>query len=1117
MKKLVLILFILFSSLSYSQGEANFWYFGLNAGIDFNGGTPSPINGSLSTNEGCSSFSDKDGNLLFYSDGTTVWDRTNNVMPNGSGLLGSSSSTQSAIIVPHPGNTDVFYIFTVGANFTGSNPGLNAYTVDMTLNGGLGDVFGAAINLSDGRDNDWTEKVTSVKGADCNSYWIISLVDNSFYSYKVDTTGLINTPVISNVNYNTVDNRGYLKVSPDGTKIACATFNANNSDQAREGRLHLYSFNDATGVVSNDAIGLITDARADGEPYGVEFSPNSTKLYTSVFTGTNNTIYQFDLTNTDIPASKTVINSKVGYRGALQLAPNGKIYATVPVDYYNGTNFLDAINVPDALGTACNFENDALDLNGSFAMQGLPPFIASILIPVEITDGVTTVNINNTTVKKCVGDSFNLEPQNIPGTPIYTWTYNSTVISSASTLNIPSLGVSDSGVYNFHCETTDLCGFKTIYEGEITLEVYTNPTLLKPANIEQCDDDNDGLYNFDLPSLKDTEFLNGQDPAIFEITYFTSQTDADANTNAITTTYQNSSAYSTDTIYARIHNKGNINCYLTESFTIQIFETPTPSTTIVNYAICDSNIVGTDTDGIEEFDLTTKETEILNGQNPAYFNITYFTNAALTNTITTPTAFQNTISGLQTIYVLVENASNNTCSATTSFNVEVFTLPIINSNFTFKQCDEDGVTDGFTDFNLDEANDYLTNGDTALTVTYFDSFNNADTNNSPIVSAPHNNSTLSTVFARIENTNGCHRVAQVDLLVSATSFPAGYLKTITACDDDAVIDGLHEFDLSGYEAEIIALFPSGQNLSVAYYRNLLDAQLEQNEIPTDVEYTNEVAFDQTLFVRVESDDNGECFGMGQHLQLIVQPRPEFEIPSTEIFCQNLPYVEVDVTNANGIYTYQWFDSSGTLISTDSNAFISSEGEYTAVATSLEGCESFPQTITIVPSIIATITLDDITVVDDTKNNSVTIEALNLGIGDYEFTLDDIDGIYQDDPVFENVVPGIRTIFIRDKNNCGAAQIDVSVIGYPKFFTPNNDGYNDTWQVLGVNENFYATSNILIFDRFGKLITKIDPKGNGWNGVYNGQTLPAADYWFSVELTDKDNNTRIKKGHFSLVR
>ncbi|WP_456376739.1 T9SS type B sorting domain-containing protein, partial [Lutibacter sp.] len=91
------------------------------------------------------------------------------------------------------------------------------------------------------------------------------------------------------------------------------------------------------------------------------------------------------------------------------------------------------------------------------------------------------------------------------------------------------------------------------------------------------------------------------------------------------------------------------------------------------------------------------------------------------------------------------------------------------------------------------------------------------------------------------------------------------------------------------------------------------------------------------------------------------------------------------------------------------------------------------------------------------------------------------------------------------------------IGFPKFFTPNNDGYNDTWKVLGVNQNFYTTSLIYIFDRFGKVVAQINLKDEGWDGLFNGEHLPATDYWFTVELIDNKGNTRTRKGHFSLIR
>ncbi len=1119
MKKIVILISLFCIGFqSYAQGEANFWYFGYGAGIDFNTGAPVSISGNLNTIEGCSSFSDSNGNLLFYSDGTNVWDKNGNVMTNGQNMLGNPSSSQSAIIVPNPSNANLFYIFTVGANEydnTGNivNPtqGLQAYTVDMTANGGLGDVVGVPIDLSIGRNQEWTEKVTAVKGADCNTFWIISLVKDTFVAYKIDTNGLNTTPVLSTVNYTANDPRGYLKVSPDGTKLACATYN-NNS-----GNLLLYSFDDTTGTVANDALSLISNSNIDGSVYGVEFSPQSTRLYCSTFDGANNRIFQFDLQSADIISSKTLINSQIGFRGALQLAPDGKIYAVVPIDYFNGTSFLDAINAPNELGAACNYQVDALDLGANVAMQGLPPFIASILLPIEITDGNSNQNLNQTTAKRCAGENYQLVAQNIQGNPTYNWTFNGVTISTTANLSLPNLSSTDAGTYYLEVQTIDNCGVSIIYQGEVTLEVYTPPTSTQPTDILQCDDDNDGFFSFDLNALKDAEILNGQSPTEFEVHYFTNQADADANTNPIANPYTNASAYSSDVIVARIQNSLNSTCYQTQSFTIQVFESPTPAVNIPNLTTCDSNAVGTDTDGFEAFDLTVKQTEILNGQNPTDFTVTYFTDSNLTNQIANPTSFVNTNVNSQTIYVSVVNNANNTCEASTSFIIEVLPLPTINASFLFKQCDEDGNPDGFTDFNLDEANTYITLGDNTLTVTYFLSFNDADTNTNPINPAPYSNATQATVFARVENTVGCHRVAQVDLLVSATSFPPNYLKTLTQCDDDDTIDGLHLFDLAQTTAEIIALFPSGQNLAVSFYRNLADAQLEVNQIPTNTPYMSETPFSQTIYVRVESNDNGECFGLGPYLQLVVNPRPEFELDPTAIYCQNLPPATIAIFNPLGNYTYQWTFQDGTVVSNRPEVRIDREGVYTVIATSQFGCESFPHSITITPSIIATVTYDDITVVDDSENNSITIATNSLGIGDYEFAIDDRFGPYQDEPFFDNVAPGIHTIFIRDKNDCGIALIDVSVIGFPRYFTPNGDGVNDTWKILGVNESFYASSNIYIFDRFGKLIAKIDPRGNGWNGIFNGKFLPASDYWFSVELIDNNGNIRTRKGHFSLIR
>jgi len=1121
MKQLFLLVLLFYASISFAQGEANNWFFGQNAGINFNNGTATPItNGKLNTNEGCASFSDSSGNLLFYTDGISVWNSTHSKMPNGQNLLGDPSSTQSAIIVPHPGNTNLFYIFTVGANnydndgnLIKATEGLNAYIVDMSLRSGLGDISGSVINLSGTQTTSWSEKVTSVKGSECNTFWVISLVENKYVSFKIDINGLNSNPVESFVSFTADDQRGYLKVSPDGKKLVSATYG--------QGKCYLYSFDDSSGIVSNNGISLFDNPQIDGYAYGVEFSPNSTKLYCSTLIGNNpdyiNKLFQFDLNDLNIPSSKFLVNQEAGFRGGLQLAPNGKIYATVPPSYNYGTQYLNAINFPDELGNgnACGFQPNALNLGSGYAMQGLPPFIASLLLPVKITDGNSIQNINNTIAKRCIGENYQLTAQDIEGTPTYKWTFNRGIVSTTATLNLPFLNSTNEGTYYFEAETIDDCGFTITYKGTVEIEVYEPPTITKPTDISICDTDNDGFHSFDFNTSKDTETLNGQDSTVFEILYFTSQTDADTNSNAITMPYTNMTSFTIETIFARIQNIQNPICYETESFTIQVFETPNPPVTITNLTQCDSNIVGTDTDGFEIFDLTLKETEILNGQLASDFTISYFEDAGLSIPILNPSTYNNKTKDLEPIYVQIVNNLYANCETIISFNIEVLTLPIIENTFTFKQCDEDGVSDGITDFNLTEANEFLTLGDTSLNVTYYLNAIDASLTTNEITTSPFSNNGVSTVYARIENINGCYRISQVELLVSSTHFSSNFLVSVEHCDDDTIADGLNLFNLSDNDSIIINDLPSGQNLSVSYYRSLVDAQLEENEIPKSQPYLSETPFKQTIYVRVESDDNGACFGLGPHLELLVENRPEFDLDTTGIYCQNLPPKSFSINNANGNYNYIWTNESGDIVSNEPFASIETAGIYTVLAVSDNGCESFPHTINIDASNIATISNDDIIISDDSTNNSISIDTNNLGIGDYEFALDNDYG-YQDEPFFENVDAGIHTIYIQDKNQCGITSIDVSVLGFPKFFTPNNDGHNDTWSILGVNNNFYSNSKIYIFDRFGKLLKTISPNSIGWNGFYKGQQLPPTDYWFTAELIDDTGTVRTRKGHFSLI-
>ena len=185
------------------------------------------------------------------------------------------------------------------------------------------------------------------------------------------------------------------------------------------------------------------------------------------------------------------------------------------------------------------------------------------------------------------------------------------------------------------------------------------------------------------------------------------------------------------------------------------------------------------------------------------------------------------------------------------------------------------------------------------------------------------------------------------------------------------------------------------------------------------------------------------------------------------------------------------------------------GTYTVEVSSVNGCAK-TRIIEVKPSNIGSI--EAVVVTDLNANNSITI--LVSGEGDYTFALDISNGSYQSSNVFENVSSGLHTVYVKDeKNNCGIASQEVSVIGYSKYFTPNGDGFNDFWSLNGISEEFQPTSKVQIFDRFGRLLYTLSAPSDTWDGTFNGQALPTSDYWFSAILEDG----RMFNGHFTLKR
>jgi hypothetical protein len=369
-KLLTLAIVWLFANTVYAQKENNIWYFGNQAGLDFNSGSPVALtDGMTNTVEGCASISDANGSLLFYTDGITVWDRIHTQMPNGFGLGGGLSSTQSALIVPFPGNNLMYYIFTVEDASSGN---FSFSVVDMSLNGGNGDVtIKNSFLLSS-----VAEKLTAVKNANNTGMWVMVHEKNNdaFYAYLVTSAGVSAAPVVSNAGQSLSGMViGQMKFSPDGLKIAFVPHMA---------YADLFDFNAATGVVSNE----IYLTNISSSSYGVEFSSNGKYLYGADY----GNIYQWDITSNNaatINASWQTIGSSSGIIGSLQYGPDGKIYAAK----YNASS-LSVINNPDSAGLACNYVDNAVSLAGKMCQLGLPNYITSDFLPTGISNLQPPIN-----------------------------------------------------------------------------------------------------------------------------------------------------------------------------------------------------------------------------------------------------------------------------------------------------------------------------------------------------------------------------------------------------------------------------------------------------------------------------------------------------------------------------------------------------------------------------------------------------------------------------------------------------------------------------------------------------------------------------------------------------
>jgi gliding motility-associated-like protein len=700
----------------------------------------------------------------------------------------------------------------------------------------------------------------------------------------------------------------------------------------------------------------------------------------------------------------------------------------------------------------------------------------------------------------------------------YTTATGGTPLSTGNSFTTPNLTTTTNYYVSTGCPTN-----RTLVTATI------NPLpIVQNTSIPQCDTDliSDGKTVFNLTVNNDLISSNYTNESF---AYYTTLAGA-INNNSVADVIPNQFAFENTTptsmpIGVRVFNSVT-GCSAVAQITLIVPTTNFHPSSNFEFTICDdfldtngnSTANNNNRDGIATFDFSSTRATIL-GQLPSSsqnYTVNYYRNQAdalsQLNAITDIANYRNIgYPNAQDIWVRIETDIANSCVGVGPYiRLNVEALPIANHVIIPRACDTNH--NGIVAFNTTILESTLLNGQSNVSVRYVDQNNNPLKDaNGILISSPFLatfSSTAQTIKAIVTNTSPQHCFDEtsisfyVDAIPTATAISTNLT---TVCDDEvdpANQDGKYAFDTSTFETTILA----GQTgMTVKYY--------DQNNILLPSPLPNPfITATQNVTVVVENPINTNCSATTT-IPFIVHRIPNIELNSTQLICSNIPtfFVTLDAgfldNSSAANFNYNWKKDGAILNITTPTLGVNSEGNYTVGVTNQSGC-STTRSIQVTASNIATITSIDI--VDLVDSNTVTINT--AGPGDYEYSMDYLNGLWQDSNFFSNVPGGIHEIFVNDKNGCGVVSKEITVLSIPKFFTPNNDSYNDFWTVKGMIS--YPNAELRIFDRYGKLLKELRPTSLGWDGTFNGQELPASDYWYVFKM---DATAPEKRGHFSLKR
>lgn len=666
----IVLLFLFFTIIINAQRETENWYFGNEASISFANGKPVTINdGNLFTPKGSTSISDKNGNLLFYTDGVYVFNKNHYGMENGALLASDDEVLQSCIIIPNPDNENIYYLFTLKVTTDSPplgaaiDPGLYFSIIDLSKNGGLG-----AVSKKNTLVNPLvSEKLSAVHAKDGKSFWVVSFGKensssinyNTFYAYKVDEKGVNRTPETSQISIAAQENNGALKISPNGNYIAMS----NNSTAL------FADFNNETGRITSTKFISVLEGFFPPRPFptvhGIEFSQDSKHIYVESINEAygENTIYQF---KTDDLNDRQVVHitENIGaYSNGnyMQLASDGNIYMTTSTSETNGGNYLSQIVPPKTSNkTLATFNENTVDLLTAESILGLPNFVQSYFRTRIIADN------------DCINNNLFFEVDTYANITAAEWDFGD---GNTSLEIFPEHAYTLPGQYKVTATIT-------INNRQITVDkninIYAPPEVISDQKIVQCDFDNNGTDSFNLTTVSSnlTPFGNR-----LEIYYYESYADY-LNDSPIADPEDYTNISNPQTIYAKIFN--SYGCFSLAEFTIE-------SLFVELESISDMYSCSLPNDALNgSFNLELKEEEIrINLGIPTTTNLRFYPDANSAQTNRNEIRVLNFVSPTTIIWVRADTSLG--CGGIEPINLIVNTEPRITIADTYTICFDPSV------------------------------------------------------------------------------------------------------------------------------------------------------------------------------------------------------------------------------------------------------------------------------------------------------------------------------------------------------------------------------------------------------------------------------------------